>query len=175
MPRLSRLSRSIAGQAALWALAFAAIALFMCAYYLLFGMFSTIALLVNLLLLVAVLSMLQATLTLPGIAGMVLTLGMAVDANVLIHERIREEVRAGRGPVMAIDAGYRSASGTITDSNLTVIISSIFLWIFGSGTVKGFAITLIIGTIISMYTAVVVARMCTVTWLRRRRPAELPI
>jgi preprotein translocase subunit SecD len=145
------------------------------AVYGLFGLFATVALVFNFVLLIAAMSLLQATLTLPGIAGMVLTLGMAVDANVLIHERIREEVRAGRGPIMAIDAGYRSASGTITDSNLTVIISSLFLWIFGSGTVKGFAITLIIGTIISMYTAVVVARMCTVTWLRRRRPAELPI
>ena len=123
--------------------------------YGLFGLFATVALVFNFILLIAAMSLLQATLTLPGIAGMVLTLGMAVDANVLIHERIREEIRAGRGPVMAIDAGYRSASGTITDSNLTVILSSIFLCIFGSGTVKGFAITLIIGTIISMYTAVV--------------------
>jgi preprotein translocase subunit SecD len=143
--------------------------------YGLFGLFATVALVFNFVLLIAAMSLLQATLTLPGIAGMVLTLGMAVDANVLIHERIREEVRAGRGPIMAIDAGYRSASGTITDSNLTVIISSFFLWLFGSGTVKGFAITLIIGTIISMYTAVVVARMCTVAWLRRTRPSELPI
>jgi preprotein translocase subunit SecD len=145
------------------------------AVYGLFGLFATVALVFNFILLIAAMSLIQATLTLPGIAGMVLTLGMAVDANVLIHERIREEIRAGRGPVMAIDAGYRSASGTITDSNLTVIISSIFLWIFGSGTVKGFAVTLIIGTIISMYTAVVVARMCTVYWLRRTRPSELPI
>jgi protein-export membrane protein SecD len=145
------------------------------AVYGLFGLFATVALVFNFILLIAAMSLLQATLTLPGIAGMVLTLGMAVDANVLVHERIREEIRAGRGPVMAIDAGYRSASGTITDSNLTVIISSVFLWIFGSGTVKGFAVTLIIGTIISMYTAVVVARMCTVYWLRRTRPSELPI
>ena len=87
-------------------------------------MFANVALVFNFILLIAAMSLLQATLTLPGIAGMVLTLGMAVDANVLIHERIREEIRAGRGPVMAIDAGYRSASGTITDSNLTVIISS---------------------------------------------------
>jgi len=143
--------------------------------YGLFGLFATVALVFNFILLIAAMSLLQATLTLPGIAGMVLTLGMAVDANVLIHERIREEIRAGRGPIMAIDAGYRSAAGTITDSNLTVIISSFFLWVLGSGTVKGFAITLIIGTIVSMYTAVVVARMCTVAWLRRTRPSELPI
>jgi protein-export membrane protein SecD len=143
--------------------------------YGLFGLFANIALVFNFVLLIAAMSLLQATLTLPGIAGMVLTLGMAVDANVLIHERIREEIRAGRGPVTAIDAGYKSAAGTITDSNLTVIISSFFLLILGSGTVKGFAVTLIIGTIISMFTAVVVARLCTVVWLRRARPELLPI
>jgi preprotein translocase subunit SecD len=145
------------------------------AAYGLFGIFANVALVFNFILLIAVMSLLQATLTLPGIAGMVLTLGMAVDANVLIHERIREEIRAGRGPVMAIDAGYRTASGTITDSNLTVIISSVFLYLFGSGTVKGFAVTLILGTIISMFTAVVVSRLCTVVWLRRARPQVLPI
>ncbi len=143
--------------------------------YGLFGLFANVALIFNFILLLAAMSLLQATLTLPGIAGMVLALGMAVDANVLIHERIREEIRAGRGPVSAIDAGYRSAAGTITDSNLTVIISSAFLWIFGSGTIKGFAVTLIIGTIISMFTAVVVARLCTVIWLRQTRPQVLPI
>ncbi|MGH6928572.1 MAG: protein translocase subunit SecD, partial [Dongiaceae bacterium] len=145
------------------------------AVYGLFGIFANIALVFNFILLIAVMSLLQATLTLPGIAGMVLTLGMAVDANVLIHERIREEIRNGRGPWMAIDAGYRSASGTIMDSNLTVIISSAFLYLFGSGTVKGFAITLILGTIISMFTAVVVARLCTVVWMRWTRPQVLPI
>ncbi len=145
------------------------------ATYGLFGVFANIALVFNFVLLIAAMSMLQATLTLPGIAGMVLTLGMAVDANVLIHERIREEIRNGRGPVMAIDAGYRAASGTIMDSNLTVIISSVFLYFFGSGTVKGFALTLILGTIISMFTAVVVARLCTVVWLRWARPKILPI
>jgi len=145
------------------------------AVYGLFGLFANIALVFNFILLIAVMSLLGATLTLPGIAGMVLTLGMAVDANVLIHERIREEIRAGRGPFMAIDAGYRAASGTITDANLTVVISSVFLYIFGSGTVKGFAVTLILGTIISMFTAVVVARLCTVVWLRQRRPQALPI
>ncbi len=143
--------------------------------YGLFGLFANVALVFNFILLLAAMSLLEATLTLPGIAGMVLSLGMAVDANVLIHERIREEIRAGRGPVMAIDAGYRTASGTITDSNLTVIISSVFLWFFGSGTVKGFAVTLILGTIISMFTAVVVSRLCTVVWLRRARPQVLPI
>jgi preprotein translocase subunit SecD len=145
------------------------------ATYGLFGIFANIALIFNFVLLLAAMSLLQATLTLPGIAGMVLSLGMAVDANVLIHERIREEIRGGRGPVTAIDAGYRAATGTIMDSNLTVIISSAFLYLFGSGTVTGFALTLILGTIISMFTAVVVARMCTVFWLRRTRPQVLPI
>jgi protein-export membrane protein SecD len=145
------------------------------AAYGLFGLFANIALVFNFILLIAAMSVLGATLTLPGIAGMVLTLGMAVDANVLIHERIREEIRAGRGPVMAIDAGYRAAAGTIMDSNLTVIISSFFLLILGSGPVRGFAITLMIGTIISMFTAVVVARLCTVMWLRRTRPQIIPI
>ena len=143
--------------------------------YGLFGLFANVALVFNFILLIAAMSLLEATLTLPGIAGMVLSLGMAVDANVLIHERIREEIRAGRGPVMAIDAGYRTATGTIMDSNLTVIISSVFLWIFGSGTVKGFAVTLILGTIISMFTAVYVARLCTVVWLRWKRRETLPI
>jgi preprotein translocase subunit SecD len=145
------------------------------AVYGLFGIFANIALVFNFILLIAAMSFFGATLTLPGIAGMVLTLGMAVDANVLIHERIREEIRAGRGPVMAIDAGYRSARGTILDSNLTVIISAVFLLIFGSGTVRGFAVTLLIGTVISMFTAVFVARLCTVTWLRQMRPQALPI
>jgi len=120
-------------------------------------------------------SVLQATLTLPGIAGMVLSLGMAVDANVLIHERIREEIRSGRGVISALDAGYRAATGTITDSNLTVIISAVFLYLFGSGAVKGFAVTLIIGTLVSMFTAVMVARMLTVAWLRWFKPRQIPI
>jgi protein-export membrane protein SecD len=143
--------------------------------YGLFGLFANVALVFNFILLLAAMSVLQATLTLPGIAGMVLSLGMAVDANVLIHERIREEVRAGRGPVRALEEGYRAATGTIMDSNLTVIISSVFLYIFGSGTVKGFAVTLIIGTVVSMFTAVVVARLCTAIWLQRTRPKTLPI
>ncbi|MEO8298241.1 MAG: protein translocase subunit SecD, partial [Burkholderiales bacterium] len=119
---------------------FAAIALFMCCYYLLFGVFSTLALAVNLLLLVAVLSMLQATLTLPGIAAIALTLGMAIDANVLINERIREELRGGATPQAAIAAGYDRAFGTIIDSNVTTMIAGLALLIFGSGPVRGFAV-----------------------------------
>jgi preprotein translocase subunit SecD len=159
--------------ASLMGLALICVALLVC--YGLFGIFANIALIFNFILLIGAMSVLQATLTLPGIAGMVLSLGMAVDANVLIHERIREELRAGRGPISALDAGYRSATGTITDSNLTVIISAVFLYLFGSGTVKGFAVTLIIGTIVSMFTAVMVARMFTVAWVRWFRPKQLPI
>src|SRR4029434_9078780 len=117
---------------------FLAIALFMCAYYLLFGLFSTLALAFNLLLLVALLSMLQATLTLPGIAAIALTLGMAIDANVLINERIREELRAGVTPQAAINAGYDRAWNTILDSNVTTLIAGIALFAFGSGPIKGF-------------------------------------
>jgi protein-export membrane protein SecD len=154
-------------------LALVIVAVLIC--YGLFGLFTNIALMFNFILLVAAMSVLQATLTLPGIAGMVLSLGIAVDANVLIHERIREEVRAARGPVMAIDAGYRAAFGTIFDSHLTTIISSLFLLWFGTGTVKGFAVTLLLGTVISLFTAVVVTRLFVVTWLRRARPQVLPI
>jgi preprotein translocase subunit SecD len=143
--------------------------------YGLFGIFANVALVFNFILMVGAMSALGSTLTLPGIAGMVLSLGMAVDANVLIHERIREEIRSGRGVISALDAGYRAATGTITDSNLTVIISAVFLYLFGSGAVKGFAVTLIIGTIVSMFTAVMVARMLTVAWLRWFKPRQIPI
>ena len=127
------------------------------------------------LLCVGALSALQATLTLPGIAGIVLTVGMAVDANVLIFERIREEVRLGRSPMSAIDAGYKRALTTIIDSNLTTLFAAIFLYSFGSGPIKGFAVTLAIGIVTSMFTAIMVTRLMVVLWLRRRRPNEVPI
>jgi preprotein translocase subunit SecD len=114
-------------------------------------------------------------LTLPGIAGIVLTVGMAVDANVLIFERIREEVRLGRSPMSAIDAGYKRALTTIIDSNLTTLFAAIFLYSFGSGPIKGFAVTLAIGIVTSMFTAIMVTRLMVVVWLRRRRPNEVPI
>lgn len=148
---------------------------FMIAAYGLFGMMADIALTLNLVMIVAALSMLQATLTLPGIAGIVLTIGMAVDANVLIFERIREEVRAGRTPINAVDAGYRRALTTIVDSNLTTLIAALLLFEFGTGPIKGFAVTLAIGIATSMFTAIMVTRFMVVTWLRRRRPASLPI
>jgi protein-export membrane protein SecD len=143
--------------------------------YGLFGLMANVALVANLVLLLAILSGLQATLTLPGIAGIVLTIGMAVDANVLIFERIREEIRAGRGPVTAIDAGYRRALTTIIDSNLTTLIAALLLFFFGSGPVKGFAVTLSIGLITSMFTAIMLTRLIVVTWLRRKRPQALAI
>ena len=148
---------------------------FMATVYGLFGLMADIALLLNLMLIAAVLSTLQATLTLPGIAGIVLTIGMAVDANVLIFERIREEVRGGRTPISAIDAGYKRALTTIIDSNLTTLIAAILLFIFGSGPIKGFAVTLSIGIVTSMFTAMMVTRLMIVTWLRQRRPQALPI
>jgi preprotein translocase subunit SecD len=137
---------------------FSAIALFMCAYYMLFGAFSTLALAFNLLLLVAVLSMLQATLTLPGIAAIALTLGMAIDANVLINERVREELRGGAAPQAAINIGYERAFATILDSNVTTLIAGIALFAFGSGPVKGFAVVHCLGILTSMFSAVVFSR-----------------
>ena len=148
---------------------------FMIASYGLFGVFSVVALTMNLVLIVAALSILQATLTLPGIAGIVLTIGMAVDANVLIFERIREELRAGRTPVTGIDTGFRSAMRTIIDANLTTLIAAVVLFNLGSGPVKGFAVTLAIGLVTSMFTAVFVTRAIVVIWLRRTRPKALPI
>ncbi len=148
---------------------FAAIALFMCAYYLLFGVFSTVALGFNLLLLVAVLSMLQATLTLPGIAAIALTLGMAIDANVLINERVREELRGGAPPQAAIAAGYERAWGTILDSNITTLIAGLALLAFGSGPVRGFAVVHCLGIMTSMFSAVVFSRGLVNLWYGRQK------
>ena len=152
-----------------------AVAVAMTAVYSLFGIFANVALIANLFLILGLLSLLQATLTLPGIAGIVLTIGMAVDANVLIYERIREEVRAGRTPISAIDAGFGRAMATIVDSNVTTLIAAILLYAFGSGPVRGFAVTLAIGIITSMFTAIMVTRLCVVLWLRRTRPQTLPV
>ena len=137
---------------------FAAIALFMVVYYVLFGGISVIALGINLLLLLAILSMLQATLTLPGLAAIALTLGMAIDANVLINERIREELRGGNSPQASIHAGYDRAFDTILDSNVTTMIAGLALFMFGSGPVKGFAVVHVLGILTSMFSAVVVSR-----------------
>ena len=143
---------------------FAAIAIFMCGYYLLFGVFSTLALALNLLLLIAVLSMLQATLTLPGIAAIALTLGMAIDSNVLINERVREELRNGSSPQNAITAGYERAFSTILDSNITTLIAGLALLAFGSGFVRGFAVVHCLGIMTSMFSSVMFSRGLVNLW-----------
>ena len=151
---------------------FAAIAVFMIAYYMLFGAFSVIALGCNLLFLIALLSMLQATLTLPGIAAIALALGMAIDANVLINERVREELRNGNTPQAAIYAGYDRAWGTILDSNVTTLIAGIALFAFGSGPVKGFAVVHCLGILTSMFSAVMLSRALVNLWYGSRRKLD---
>ncbi|MCB1532584.1 MAG: protein translocase subunit SecD [Alphaproteobacteria bacterium] len=154
----------------------AAVLVFMFLAYSLFGIFADLALLVNVALIFAILSGLQATLTLPGIAGIVLTIGMAVDANVLVFDRIREELRAGRSAMASIDAGYSQAMRTIVDSNLTTLIAAIILFSFGTGPIKGFAVTLGIGIVTSFFTAIMVTRLLVVLWLRKTKPTDaLPI
>ena len=148
---------------------FAAIALFMCLYYLLFGVISTLALGFNLLLLLALLSMLQATLSLPGIAAIALTLGMAIDANVLINERVREELRAGASPQVAIHTGYERAWATILDSNVTTLIAGLSLLAFGSGPIRGFAVVHCLGILTSMFSAVVFSRGLVNLWYGRQK------
>ena len=153
----------------------AAVLVFMLLYYGLFGIVADIALVLNLIIIFGLLSMLQVTLTLPGIAGIVLTIGMAVDANVLVFERIREEVRSGRTPISAVDTGYSRAITTIIDANLTTLIAAVLLYVFGSGPVRGFAVTLSIGIVTSMFTAIMLTRLLVVTWLRRTKPEALPL
>ena len=148
---------------------FVVIVAFMCIYYVLFGVFSSLALAFNLVLLVSVLSMLQATLTLPGIAAMALALGMAIDANVLINERVREELRKGSAPQTAINTGYDTAWGTILDSNITSLIAGVALLIFGSGPVRGFAVVHCIGILTSMFSAVVFSRGLVNLWYGRQK------
>jgi SecD/SecF fusion protein len=154
---------------------FVLVTVYMVLAYGLFGIFADIALLFNLILTMAILSVFGATLTLPGIAGMLLTLGMSVDANVLINERIREETKLGRSPVAALDAGFRRAFGTIFDANATTIIKMFILYALGTGPVKGFAVTITIGILTSMFTAIVFVRWLISLWLRRRRPKALRV
>ncbi len=151
---------------------FVAVAAFMCVYYMLFGVFSSVALAVNLLLLVAVLSMLQATLTLPGMAAMALVLGMAIDANVLINERVREELRNGASPQSAIHAGYDRAWATILDSNVTTLIAGLALLAFGSGPVRGFAVVHCLGILTSMFSAVFFSRGLVNLWYGRKKKLQ---
>jgi protein-export membrane protein SecD len=148
---------------------------FMVLAYGLFGIFAVIALLINGVLIVGAMSMIGAALTLPGIAGLILTIAMAVDANVLIYERMREEARAGRGPALAIDAGFNRAMITILDANLTTILAALILFQFGAGPVRGFAWTLSIGVITSVFTAVMVTQILIAWWFRAARPKQLPI
>ncbi|MDY0146491.1 MAG: protein translocase subunit SecD, partial [Halothiobacillus sp.] len=157
-------------------LGFALVAAFMLIYYRVFGVTAVVALAVNLILIVAVLSLLQATLTLPGIAGMVLTLGIAVDANVLINERIREELRNGLTPHAAIKAGYERAFATIIDSHVTTLLAAIVLFALGAGAVKGFAVTLTIGILASLFTAIMVTRaLVNLIYGRRVRLTKISI
>lgn len=156
-------------------IAFLAVMVFMGMAYGIFGLVANLALIINVFIIMGALSALQATLTLPGIAGIVLTIGMAVDANVLVFERIREEINTGKTPFAAMEAGYQRAIGTILDANVTTFIAAVILFTMGSGPVKGFAVTLGIGILTSVFTAVMVSRMVLVTWLRRSRPVALPI
>ncbi len=151
------------------------VAVFMIGSYGFFGLISVVALVVNLLLIIAGMSVIQSTMTLPGIAGIALTTGIAVDANVLIFERIREEIRNGKKPFACVEQGFDRAFATITDSNVAALISSILLYIFGTGTVKGFAVTLSIGIIASMFTAVMLSRFLITLWLNKARPATLKL
>ena len=148
---------------------------FMAVTYGRFGIYADIALLFNIAMIFAVLSMLGATLTLPGIAGIVLTIGIAVDANVLIYERIREELRMGRSPLSAVDAGYGRAMASITDSNLTTIIAGVVLFMLGAGPVRGFAVALTLGTVTSMFCAIMVSRLMVLRYLKAKRPISLTI
>jgi preprotein translocase subunit SecD len=149
--------------------------LFMVLAYGLFGVFACLALVINGVLIVGAMSMIGAALTLPGIAGLILTIAMAVDANVLIYERMREEAAAGRGPALAIDAGFNRAMITIVDANLTTILAALILFQFGAGPVRGFAWTLSIGVVTSVFTAVLVSQIMIAWWFRLARPKQLPI
>jgi len=151
------------------------VVIFMFIFYGLFGLFADIAMLVNAFMTLSILALFEATLTLPGIAGIVLTVGMAVDANVLIYERMREEVKNGKTVYASIEDGFRLAFATIFDSHVTTFVAAIILYSFGTGAVKGFAVTLAVGIVCSLYTAVLVTRLMVVTWLRKTKPKTLPI
>ena len=155
--------------------AFAGVLIFMMLSYGLFGVFANIALIINIAIIFGLLSTIGATLTLPGIAGIVLTVGMAVDANVLVFERIREELKSARGPARAIELGYEKALSAILDANITTFITAVILFVMGSGPVRGFAITLGLGIVTSVFTAVYVTRLMVVMWYDRRRPKQIEV
>jgi SecD/SecF fusion protein len=140
-----------------------------------FGLIADFALFAHLVIVVGLLSMLGATLTLPGIAGLLLTLGMAVDSNVLVYERIREEWRSGRSPVSAIDTGFRAALATVVDANVTAFIAVVVLFSFGTGPVRGFAVTLGLGILTTVFTAFTLSRLIIAYWLRSSSPKEVPL
>jgi preprotein translocase subunit SecD len=156
-------------------IAFVAVLVFMFLSYGLFGVFANIALIINVGMIFGLLSLIGATLTLPGIAGIVLTVGMAVDANVLIFERIREELKTAKGPARAISLGYEKALSAIVDANITTLITAIILFAMGSGPVRGFAITLGLGIITSVFTAIFVTRLMVVIWFEARRPKTIEV
>jgi preprotein translocase subunit SecD len=172
-PSLGADSVEAGKKACLMALLF--VTILICSVYGLFGVFASMALIVNMVMIMAVMSVLQATLTLPGIAGIVLTIGLAVDANVLIFERMKEELRAGRSIMSALDAGYTRALTTITDSNLTALISALILFSFGTGPIKGFAVTMSIGVATSFFCAIMLTRLMITTWLHHAKPKEIKV
>ncbi|KAA5611766.1 protein translocase subunit SecD [Rhodovastum atsumiense] len=157
------------------AVGFVLVIAYMGIFYGLFGWFANLAMLANLVLLMAILSLFEATLTLPGMAGILLTLGMAVDANILINERIREEVHNGRTPLNAMETGFRRAFATIVDSNATTFLSHLMLFFFGAGPVRGFAVTITVGIVTTMFTATMLARLFMVRWYAANRPQALPV
>jgi protein-export membrane protein SecD len=172
-PSLGQDSIEAGGTAIL--IGFVAVMAFMVLVYGLFGFFAMVALFINLVLITAAMSLMQATLTLPGMAGIVLTMGMSVDANVLINERLRDEIRAGKSPIMAIETAFTRAYGTIMDTNMTGLLAALILFWLGSGPVRGFAVTLAIGIIASFFTATTITRLLVAEWVRWARPTAVPI
>jgi preprotein translocase subunit SecD len=166
---------SIAAGKIATAVSFIGVAIFMIVGYGLFGFFSIIALIVNVALIIAGLSLLGATLTMPGIAGIALTIGVAVDANVLIYERMREELRSGKSAILGIEAGFSRAYATIIDSHLTGLLGGVILYWLGTGPVRGFAVTLCLGTVASLFTAITLTRLIIAFWLRKTRPTIVPL
>ncbi|WP_048847269.1 protein translocase subunit SecD [Tanticharoenia sakaeratensis] len=157
------------------AVGFVLVVIFMALFYGRFGLYADIALLANLILMMAILSLFEATLTLPGMAGILLTLGMAVDANILINERIREEVKRGRGPLQAMQVGFERATGTVIDSNATAFLAHVMLFVFGAGPVRNFALTITIGIATTLFTTLVLSRLLMVRWYANTRPQTLPV
>ncbi|CDG40400.1 Protein-export membrane protein SecD [Asaia bogorensis] len=157
------------------AIGFIFVIVFMALFYGRFGLYANIALLANLVLMTAILSLFEATLTLPGMAGMLLTLGMAVDANILINERIREEVGRGRTALAAMQTGFERASSTIIDSNATAFLAHVMLFVFGTGPVRGFALTITVGIVTTLFTTMLLSRLLMVRWYALTRPTELPV